>query len=66
MELLTIEEVAELTRKTVSTIRWLRATGNGPKSGRLGKRVVYRRADVESGSLRHSTAGRREPAPPRG
>jgi predicted DNA-binding transcriptional regulator AlpA len=47
MELLTIEEVAELTRKTVSTIRWLRATGNGPKSGRLGKRVVYRRADVE-------------------
>lgn len=42
------EEVAELSRKSVATIRWLRATGQGPRSGRLGKRVVYRRSDVEA------------------
>jgi excisionase family DNA binding protein len=49
MDLLTIEEVAELTRLPVATLRWYRAMGKGgPKSGKLGRRVVYRRADVEA------------------
>jgi len=49
MDLLTIEEVAELTRLPVATLRWYRAMGEGgPKSGKLGRRVVYRRADVEA------------------
>jgi predicted DNA-binding transcriptional regulator AlpA len=47
-ELLTIDEVAAMSRKTPATIRWLRATGQGPRSGKLGRNVVYRRADVEA------------------
>jgi len=47
-ELMFVEEVAPMARKTVSTMNWLRATGQGPKWGKLGKRVVYRRSDVEA------------------
>jgi predicted DNA-binding transcriptional regulator AlpA len=47
-DILYTEEVAALARKPVATIRWLKATGQGPKWGKLGRRVVYRRADVES------------------
>ncbi|WP_082940186.1 helix-turn-helix transcriptional regulator [Mycolicibacterium peregrinum] len=46
-DLLSIEEAAELARKPVATMRWLRATGKGPRSGKLGRRVVYRREDIE-------------------
>ncbi len=46
-DILFTEEVAALTRKSVATIRWLKATGSGPKCGKLGRRVVYRRSDVE-------------------
>ncbi len=46
-ELLYTEEVAALARKSVPTIRWLKSTGQGPRWGKLGRRVVYRRADVE-------------------
>ena len=42
------EEVAAMARKPVATIRWLKAMGLPPKSGKLGRRVVYRRADVEA------------------
>lgn len=49
MELMTIEEVAKMTRLPVATLRWYRATGSGgPKSAKLGRRVMYRRAEVES------------------
>jgi predicted DNA-binding transcriptional regulator AlpA len=47
LDLLYTEEVAALTRKSPATIRWLKATGQGPRWGKLGRRVVYRRADVE-------------------
>jgi hypothetical protein len=47
-DLMTIDEVAELTRRPVATLRWWRATGQGPKSGKLGRRVFYRREDVEA------------------
>ena len=47
-DLLYTEEVAALTRKSVATIRWLQHTRRGPKCGKLGRRVVYRRADVET------------------
>jgi predicted DNA-binding transcriptional regulator AlpA len=47
-DLLTTEEVAALTRKSPATIRWLKATGQGPRCGKLGRRVIYRRADVEA------------------
>nr|WP_245839367.1 helix-turn-helix domain-containing protein [Mycobacterium aquaticum] len=43
-----IDEVSVLTRKPVATLRWWRATGQGPRSSSLGRRVVYRREDVEA------------------
>lgn len=46
--ILTIEEVAEKTRKPVATLRYYRSRGGGPASFRLGRRVVYREADVDA------------------
>ena len=49
MELMTIEEVSEVTRVPVPTLRWWRSTNSGgPRSARVGRRVMYRRADVEA------------------
>jgi excisionase family DNA binding protein len=45
--LLRIEQVAERTGVAVSTLRHWRAAGTGPKSARIGRRVVYRADDVE-------------------
>lgn len=47
-ELLTIEEVSEVTRLPINTLYHYRATGQGPKSAKLGRRVVYRRSDLEA------------------
>ena len=47
-DLLYTDEVAAPTRKSPATIRWLKATGAGPRWGKLGRRVVYRRSDVEA------------------
>lgn len=47
-DLLYIEEAAQEAKKSVATMRWLRATGQGPRSGKLGRRVVYRRADLDA------------------
>jgi hypothetical protein len=45
-DLLTTAEVAQIMRSPVSTLRYWRHLGTGPHSFRLGRRVVYRRADV--------------------
>ena len=45
-ELLTISEAAELVRAPVATLRYWRHLGIGPRSFRLGRRVVYRRDDL--------------------
>lgn len=45
-DLLTTTEIAEITRTPASTLRYWRHIGTGPHSFRLGRRVVYRRADV--------------------
>jgi predicted DNA-binding transcriptional regulator AlpA len=45
-DLLLIPEVAQLTRRTEATLRWLRHRGEGPKGHRAGRRVYYRRSDV--------------------
>jgi excisionase family DNA binding protein len=45
--LLTINEAAELLRLPVATLRHYRVMGEGgPRSARIGRRVMYRRADV--------------------
>lgn len=48
MDLLTTAEVAELLRTSTETLRYWRHNGNGPKSAKLGRRVMYRRADLEA------------------
>ncbi len=44
--LLTLEEVAAQLRTPPATLRYWRHSGTGPKSFRLGRRVMYREADV--------------------
>ena len=46
-EILLMEEVSELTRLPLATLRFYRHRGEGgPHSFRLGNRVVYKRSDV--------------------
>ena len=45
-DLLTISEAAALLRAPVATLRYWRHLGTGPRSFRLGRRVLYRRQDL--------------------
>lgn len=49
-ELLTTEEVADRIRVPAATLRWWRHLndGTGPKSAKVGRRVMYRAADVDA------------------
>lgn len=47
-DLLTITEAAEIVRAPVATLRYWRHLGTGPRSFRLGRRVVYRRDDLRT------------------
>jgi helix-turn-helix protein len=47
-DLLTIAEAAELVRAPVATLRYWRHLGTGPRSFRLGRRVLYRRDDLRT------------------
>lgn len=59
-ELLTITEAAEFVRVPVATMRYWRWAGTGPRSFRLGRRVVYQRQDILNWideQARQATAG---------
>jgi len=45
---LTTEEVAELLRTSPESVRFWRHVKKGPKSFRVGRRVLYAREDVEA------------------
>lgn len=45
-KLLTINEVSELVRTPPNTLRYWRHVGKGPRSAKLGGRIVYREQDV--------------------
>ena len=47
-ELLTIAEVAAIVRAPIATLRYWRHLGHGPRSFRLGRRVVYRDGDLRA------------------
>ena len=47
-ELLTITGAADVPRTPVATLRYWRHQGIGPRSFRLGRRVLYRRGDVHA------------------
>jgi predicted DNA-binding transcriptional regulator AlpA len=45
-ELLTIQEVADVVRVPVATLRYWRHVGTGPRSFRIGRSVRYWRTEV--------------------
>jgi excisionase family DNA binding protein len=45
--LLTLDEAAAFLRTSVATLRYWRHLGIGPAGFRLGRRVLYRRDDLE-------------------
>jgi predicted DNA-binding transcriptional regulator AlpA len=47
-EYLTTAEFAELIRRPTETVRYWRHIGTGPKSFKVGRGVLYARADVEA------------------
>lgn len=47
-ELLNVAEVADLMGVKLGTVYSMRSDGRGPVSFRRGKRLVYRRSDVET------------------
>lgn len=48
MKLLNTGEVAEMTGLSEGTLRYYRHTNQGPKSGKIGRRTVYIKTDVEA------------------
>lgn len=46
MKLLTLDEVAEMLRKSPAQMRWLRHNSRGPRCAKIGGRVMYRELDV--------------------
>jgi len=46
--LLTLSEAAEYLRTNEATMRYWRHIGEGPRSAKLGRRVVYRKEDVDA------------------
>lgn len=47
-QLLTLEEAAALLRKSPAQMRWMRHNGSGPKSAKIGGRIMYRRRDIDA------------------
>lgn len=47
-DLLTLEQFAEVVNTPINTVRFWRQTGYGPTSARIGRRVLYRRTDVNA------------------
>lgn len=66
-ELLTVEQVAQLTTIPVGTLRYWRHldNGTGPRSFKLGpRRVVYRRGDVDAWIAQQYGAAERKTSAP--
>lgn len=48
MTYMTTAEVAELVRTSPETVRYWRHIGKGPKSFKVGRRVLYAATDVQT------------------
>ena len=48
MNYMTTDEVADYIRRSTGTLRYWRHQGEGPPSFKLGRRVLYDRAEVEA------------------
>lgn len=47
-EYLTTEDVARILRRSPETVRYWRHTKQGPRSFKIGRRVLYDAADLET------------------
>lgn len=47
-DLRTLDEVAAYLRKSPSQMRWMRHNHTGPRSAKIGGRVMYRQRDVDA------------------
>lgn len=47
-EIITVRELSQETGTPENTLRWWRHVGQGPVSFKIGRRVVYRREDVDA------------------
>lgn len=47
-ELLTLDEFARMVNTPINTVRHWRAIGYGPKSARIGRRVMVRRSEAQA------------------
>jgi excisionase family DNA binding protein len=56
-DLLTITEAADLIRTPKATLRYWRHLGTGPRSFRLGRRVLYRANDLHEWIAQHDNDG---------
>ena len=54
-KLLITREVAERLRMPTSTVRYLRHVGKGPRSVKVGRRVLYDEAEVDAWLEQHFT-----------
>lgn len=46
LKLVTLEEAAAALRKTPAQLRWMRHVGKGPKSAKIGGRIMFREHDI--------------------
>jgi predicted DNA-binding transcriptional regulator AlpA len=58
-ELISTSAVSKLTGIPIGTLRYYRSTDQGPASFNLGKRVVYRRSEIERWVAEQEQATRR-------
>jgi hypothetical protein len=47
-DLLTLEQFAMMVNTPISTVRYWRLNGYGPRFARIGRRVMVRRAEAEA------------------
>ncbi|MDI3241642.1 helix-turn-helix domain-containing protein [Arthrobacter sp. AL08] len=47
VNLLTLDESAEILRKSPAQLRWMIHSGTAPQSARIGGRRMFRRSDIE-------------------
>ncbi len=45
---MTFPEVVAASRQQEATMRWLIHAGKGPRHAKIGRRLVFRRSDVEA------------------
>jgi excisionase family DNA binding protein len=54
-EHLTTEEVAELCHTSPGTVHYWRSMGKGPKAYKVGRRLIFRRSEVQAWINAHAS-----------